>query len=377
MVKADTKSRLESELGVSLHALILCGGSGTRLWPLSRKTRAKQFLHIAGPKNTLLQATIDRLRHIVPPARRWIVTTPEQAATATAQAGHGVKHLVVEPEPRNTAAAIALSAWKLLCEAPDSIMVVVSADHCILNVRSFEQTIADAARLAHQGLFVTIGIQPSTASTSFGYIERGLPLDADGKILAAKGAAEAGHDAVGYSVRSFREKPNQAAAEQFLRTGRYLWNAGIFVWQTRAFWNALSHVQPELCRKLEEATPETLAEVYASLPNMPIDVAFLEQTSHVACVPAQFDWNDVGSWSAVRESLDLDHRGNAIVGDVVANDCRNCLIHSNGVFVAAIGLEDIVIVSTPDALLVAPLSRSQDVKQMVAQLEAAGRKELI
>jgi mannose-1-phosphate guanylyltransferase/mannose-6-phosphate isomerase len=283
----------------------------------------------------------------------------------------------VEPTARNTAPAIAWAAHELLKVDPASYMVVVSSDHSIQNVRSFEQTLSDAVKLARQDLFVTVGIQPTAPATGFGYIEFGLPLGADGKIVSPSRLDETPQDAVGYAVRSFREKPNLAAAEQFLRTGKYLWNAGIFVWKTQTFWNAFSHLQPEMARIISHATPETLAADYARLENVPIDIAFIEQTSHVACVPARFDWNDVGSWAAVRECFAQDAEGNSVSGDVYLQDTRGSVVHSTGPMVAAIGVEGLCVVATGDAVLVMPLDRSQDVKRVIAHLEQNKRFNLL
>jgi mannose-1-phosphate guanylyltransferase len=253
-------------------------------------------------------------------------------------------------------------------------MVILSSDHSIQNVRSFEQTIYDAVHLAKQNFFVTIGIQPTYPATGFGYIEQGLPLDIEGNILSPQKLTETA--ATGYSVRSFREKPNQAAAEQFLRTQKYLWNAGIFVWKTKTFWNAFSHIQPESASLIESITSDNLAEVYSKIENSPIDIAFIEQTSHVACVPANFDWNDVGSWSAVRECFEQDNQGNNVSGDVFHLETKNSVIHSTGPFVSVIGMENIAVIATNDAVLVMPLNRSQDVKKTIQYLEVKNQKLL-
>ncbi|MBM3381539.1 MAG: mannose-1-phosphate guanylyltransferase/mannose-6-phosphate isomerase [Betaproteobacteria bacterium] len=361
----------------NIYSIILCGGSGTRLWPLSRKLRPKQFLALGGTEDTLLQTSIDRVKNISPEKKRWIVTANAQEGLAKEQTAGSVARIISEPQPRNTAPAVALAAWQLMQQDPDSVMLVLSSDHSIQNVRSFEQTVADAVKLARQNLFVTVGIQPTYPATGFGYIEWGLPLDKNAQILPAAKFNETPQEAVGFSVRSFREKPNQAAAEQFIRTGKYLWNAGIFVWKTRTFWNAFSHIQPEMAKIIENMTPASMATDYAKLESQPIDIAFIEQTSHVACVPALFDWNDVGSWSAVRECFEQDNNGNSIAGDAYVSDTRNSVIHSSGPFVATIGVENLVVVATPDAVLVMPTSRSQDVKKVIAHLEGQNRTQLL
>ncbi len=353
----------------NVHSILLCGGSGTRLWPLSRKAFPKQFLSLDGTNQTLLQYSAKRIHKISPPENRWIVTAKGQETLCHEQLGESIKHTLIEPLARNTAPAIAYAAWELYQKDPESIMVIVSSDHSIQNVRSFEQTIFDAIELAKHNLFVTIGIPPNYPATGFGYIEQGLPLNKEGGILSPQKLTET--NPTGYSVRSFREKPNQAAAEQFLRTGKYLWNAGIFVWKTKTFWDAFSHIQPQMTEIIRTSKDPSFAENYAKLENISIDVAFLEQTSHVACVPAHFDWNDVGSWSAVRECFSPDNKGNTISGNVYALETKNSVIHSSKPFVSVIGMENVAVVATPDAVLVMPLDRSQDVKKVIAHLEEA------
>jgi mannose-1-phosphate guanylyltransferase/mannose-6-phosphate isomerase len=360
-----------------IHSIILGGGSGTRLWPLSRKSKPKQFLALAGDEESLLQSSMARVSRISPRERRWVVTARGQEKLCEEQVGDSLHRILIEPCARNTAPAIALAAWELMKSDPDAFMLVLSSDHSIQNVRSFEQTIADAVHLAKQNLFVTVGIAPTHPATGFGYIEFGLPLDAQGQILSPNKLNETPHSAVGYSVRSFREKPNLAAAEQFIRTGKYLWNAGIFVWRVRTFWNAFSHVQPEMAKAIESIDASNFEEVYSKLENTPIDIAFIEQTSHVACVPARFDWNDVGSWAAVQECFAQDSLGNSISGDVLLQETRNSVVQSTGPLVATVGIENLVVVATPDAVLVMPLDRSQDVKKVIAELESRKRANLL
>ncbi|WP_161597513.1 mannose-1-phosphate guanylyltransferase [Fluviispira multicolorata] len=358
----------------NIYSIILCGGSGTRLWPLSRKSFPKQFLNLGGSKKSLLELSIERVKNISPISRRWLVTAQGQENICTNQVSKQISRVIIEPQARNTSPAIALTAWRLMQEDPDSLMVILSSDHVIQNIRSFEQTVSDAIQLAKNNFFVTVGIQPTYPATGFGYIEQGLPLDKDGNILSPQKLTEV--TATGYSVRSFREKPNQAAAEQFLRTKKYLWNAGIFVWKTKTFWNAFSHIQPETASLIESITNENLSEIYAKLENSPIDIAFIEQTSHVACVPANFDWNDVGSWAAVRECFEQDSQGNTISGESFVHETKNSVIHTSGPFVSVVGMENVAVIATHDAVLVMPLSRSQDVKKVVQYLEQKNSKLL-
>lgn len=356
------------------YAIVLCGGSGTRLWPLSRKDYPKQFLTLGGMGKSLLQLSVDRVKNIAPIENRWIVTVQGQEDICRAQTKSSASRILIEPESKNTAAAIAYAAWELMQSNPDSIMVCLPSDHSIQNTRSFEQSILEAIALAENDLFVTIGIKPNHPATGFGYIELGLPLDSQGQIVSKQDLQT--HAVAGYSVRSFREKPNQAAAEQFLRTKKYLWNSGIFVWKTKTFWNAFSHLQPEIANLISLSTKENFSENYKKIENISIDIAFMEQTSHVACVPAHFDWNDVGSWAAVRECCDHDEHGNTVSGDVFLDQTKNSVIHSTGPFVSVIGLENIAVIASSDAIMVLPLSRSQEVKKIVQYLEN-NKKNLI
>jgi mannose-1-phosphate guanylyltransferase len=344
----------------NVYGVVLCGGSGTRLWPLSRQNCAKQFLALGGNTRTLLQTSLDRLESMIPPQKRWLVLSPSQRALAEEQTKPIIGRCVVEPEARNTAPAVALAAWQLLQHDPDSTMVILSADHAIANISGFEESLARAVSLAAEDHFVVLGIRPTGPATEFGYIETSTTLEPGG-----------------FKVQSFREKPNQATAEEFLRKGTYLWNAGMFIWKTRTFWKTFSQLQPEMAALIESTNESNLPEVYAKLQKLPIDIAFMEKASNVACVPALFDWNDVGSWAAVRECFPLDEGGNATAGDVLAIDSRNSVIHSSGPFVATVGISDLVVVATHDAVLVMPRDASQDVKRVITHLQSRGRTKLL
>ncbi len=342
------------------YAVVLCGGAGTRLWPLSRQNKAKQFLALGGAADTLLQASLRRLDSMIPPQKRWLVLSPSQKSLALEQCANQIGRCVVEPEARNTAPAVALAAWQLLQQDPSSTMIILSSDHAIGNIHGFEESLARAVQLASEDNFVVIGIRPTFPSTGFGYIETAQNLEHGG-----------------FRVASFREKPNEVTATEFLKKGTYLWNAGMFIWKTQTFWKAFSELQPEIARQIESTNDSNLANIYAQIPKMPIDIAFMEKTRNVACVPSLFDWNDIGSWAAVRECFPLDKNGNSLSGDVAAIETTNSVVHSSGPFVATVGVNNLVVVATPDAVLVMPQEASQDVKKVVTHLSQNNRTNLL
>lgn len=348
-----------------VHCVFLCGGSGTRLWPLSRKAFPKQFLALDNTTDqSLLQTSIARIESVVPASRRWIVTAREQSTVAGEQTKETIGHTLVESAARNTAAAIAWAAWELLKVDRDAVMVVLSSDHVIKNIQGFQTTLTKAVQLAREHkLFVTVGIQPTFASTGFGYIERGSELGD-----------------LGFGVKSFREKPDAKTAEQFVLSGRYLWNAGMFVWNVQEFWNEFKKLQPEIADFFEKAKNRADIELnYKTIASLPIDIAFMEKTSRAACVPSLFDWDDIGSWAAVQSCFTnhVDFK-NCTSGDVLTLDTQSSLVMAQkGKFVATLGVKDLCVVATDDAVLVMPLDRAQDIKQIITYLEKNNRTELL
>lgn len=333
-----------------VYSVILAGGSGTRLWPLSSKTMPKQYLSFVPSAKTFLQLTLERCQNISLPQNQIVVTTQEQEKICRAHLEHYhyKGQIIVEPAARNTTAAIALVAWELLQKDADSFMIILPSDHYIQNFVLFESTISDAIELAKQDYFVVIGIQPTHPATEFGYIELGDKLS------------------IGYHVNSFREKPDYSTAEKFLRTNNYLWNAGMFVWKTKTFWQTFASIQPTIAQQIQSIHSHNRDEIYQSLENIPIDISFMEKAKSIACVRAQFDWNDIGSWSAIRECFSQDVNGNSIHGNVHAMNVKNCIVHSSGQFVSVIGLENVGVIVTKDAILVTSLTHAQDVKKMAA-----------
>jgi mannose-1-phosphate guanylyltransferase/mannose-1-phosphate guanylyltransferase/mannose-6-phosphate isomerase len=329
--------------------VILSGGSGTRLWPLSRADRLKQFLTLAG-EHSLIQETALRVADPAVFAPPMVVAGAAQGPeieTQLAAAGIASARLVIEPAARNTAPAIALAA---LAADPDDLLLVLPSDHFIADAAAFCGHVAAARAAAEDGWLVTFGMEPDRPETGYGYI---LPGEAIGAGLSR--------------VRAFVEKPDRATAEAWLAAGSHLWNSGIFLFRASAFLDALERHAPEI------RAAASAGESFASAPKLSIDVAVMEKHDRVAVRPAAFGWSDVGSWEALHAVSPRDDAGNALAGDVVALDVSNCLIRSDGPVIAAIGVTDLVIVATERAVLIVPREQSQRAQEAIAALTGRGR----
>lgn len=333
--------------------IILSGGSGTRLWPLSRLGRPKQLIALSG-EQSLLQATAHRLAgaEFAPPI---VVAGGDQADAIEEQLGP--VRLILEPAPRNTAPAVALAAIEA---GPDALLLVAPSDHHIEDEAAFRAAIAAGVPHAEQGWIVTFGIAPDRAETGYGYIERGDPLG---------GGA--------YAVARFTEKPDRSDAQRFLDDGRHDWNAGLFLMRADSFLEQLGRLAPDMLEAAEAAMASAqrqgtrilpAPEAFAASRSGSIDRVVAEHASRVAVVPAAMGWSDVGSWAALHAIGDKDERGNVLSGDVVAPDSRNCLVRSDGPVVVALGVEDLVIVATERAVLVVRRSESQRVAEAIDAL---------
>ncbi len=363
-----------------LHPVVLSGGSGTRLWPLSRQNQPKQFLALVGERS-LYQETILRaaaLDGVQPPVtvcsedRRFMVGEQLQAI-GVASGG-----IVLEPVARNTAPAIALAALHVLVADPEATMLVMPADHLIEDEAAFRQAVATALGLGNDDWLVAFGIKPDYAETGYGYILRGASLRAE--FLRAGGAGEGG-----YRIERFVEKPDLATAEQYLADGRYAWNSGMFLFRARRYLDELGRHAPAILDAARKAyaTPSPDldftridADAFAASPSDSIDYAVMEKTDRAAVVPVSCGWSDIGSWASLWSVAERDADGNRHEGDVVSIDSRDSLVRaSERRMIATIGVEDLVIIDTADATLVARKDRVQDVKAVVDALKAAGRTE--
>lgn len=346
-------------------ALVLAGGSGTRFWPASRRSKPKQLLALEGER-TLLQATVDRLAPLVPANHVWIATTAALAGEIHAQLPElASERILVEPALRNTAPAIGWALGAMPEAVRSGPVAVLPADHRVGDAAAFRATLATAlAAAADDDRVVALGVVPRWAETGFGWLELGEALP---------GAAGLRH------VARFREKPDRATAEAYLASGRHLWNAGIFVFRGSTLLGHLELLAPEIGRGLAaiRAEPARAAERYAALPATSIDYAVMEKLEGLATLPLDCGWDDLGSWQALYEVLAADPAGNRVHGEAVAVESQGNLLFSDQGTVAVLGVEGLVVVRTGDAVLVLPRERAQEVRRVVEALEAAGRSDLL
>jgi mannose-1-phosphate guanylyltransferase len=364
-----------------LYSTILAGGSGTRLWPLSRASEPK-FLHpLTGTDRTLLQATVDRLDLLSAPDQVYVVTgTAHAAAIARQLPAVPAANILVEPSPRDSCAAISLAAAVIARREPDAIMAAFSADHLIGDEQRFIEVVRHAEAAARQGYLATVGIRPAHADIRFGYLKTGEALSSAERPLAARLVVE------------FKEKPSIDVARGYLESGRYLWNAGIFVFAVDAFLAELERQRPGLHAGISAIaaawdTPEqasVLAQVWPGLEKISVDYGVMEGAAaagRVATVPADMPWSDVGDFHSLGESLPTDESGNLLIADadrVITRDVKDAVIVSTtGRVVAMVGLENVVVVDTPDAMLVCSRERAQEVKQVVDELRCRGAGDCI
>ena len=358
-----------------MYAVILAGGVGTRLWPRSRKHAPKQFTDITGSGQTMIQSTVARLEGLVANGDTYVITGSRYASLCTDQlAGMPPENILVEPDGRNTAPAIALACAHLQLRDPDEVVAVLPADHLIQDAAGFQNALRQAERCARRGYLSVLGIEPTKAHTGYGYIQReGQPLPVAGDLPA-------------FPVKRFLEKPDEATAEQFLADGAYYWNGGIFVSRVKRLLAEYERQMPALFAAIDRIASalaanehdSVLAEVWPTMPDISIDYGLMEGAQEVAVVPMQVGWNDMGSWDALETVIPRDEDGNIPVeGEILQLNSRGNIIAAQKQLVALIDVDDLIVIDAGDALLIAKKDSIQQVKQVVAKLQAAKRSELL
>ena len=380
-------SKNDPVAGPRFAPVILAGGSGTRFWPRSRRARAKQVLALDGER-TMIQQTVARIDKLASPADIWVITNDLLKAQIVQQLPElADQHVLCEPAARNTAPACALAAFLLERDEPCTVIGIFPSDHVVKNVGRFTEVIQAGVALASQGeRIVVLGVPPTRPETGYGYIEQGDRVDLSSGDLPF------------HRVKRFTEKPNAATAKEFLDSGKYAWNSGIFLWSARTLANAIREHRPELAPVLEAiaaaygtaAFPQVFADLYPKCENISIDYAVLEPrsakgeaASEIYCLPADFDWNDLGSWDALYEHSSEDNdtgakQGNVIEsGSHIAIESQGSYVYAPGRTVALLGVQDLVVVVTDDAVLVTTRERSQDVSKVTRALADTAREDCL
>lgn len=362
----------DSHLISSVYVAVMAGGSGTRFWPASRAHKPKQFLPLAqyhSASSSLLAATVARLHEFVPPDRILIVTSSSLvAATRQELPEIPLENILAEPAPRNTAPCIGWASQVILQRDVNAQIVVLPSDHHIAHTTKFLEVLQIALKASQHRPLVTIGIKPTRPDTGFGYIEISNLIN----------------DSLTYEVARFVEKPNEQRALEFLESGKFLWNSGIFVFRAQSMLNAIEKYLPELSQGLHSIAqnPNALEQIFPTLPSISIDYGIVERMAadetmpRIGVVPGDFGWSDVGSWQSAWDLAHKDHNGNALPEDAITVDSHGNFVRCNPrKTVALLGVQDLVIVETEDALLVMPKQRSQDVRLIVEELKSKRRTE--
>ena len=356
----------------AIHPVILCGGGGERLWPLSRTSLAKQLIRLQG-KESLLERTVDRVAAVAGESVAPLVLCAEADRFIVAEQVHGrigkPGRIILEPMRRDTAAAVALAVTVIVREDPSALLLVCPADHIIMNTAGFKASVEAGLAAAREGQIVTIGIEPDEPHTGYGYIEAGAPIGT-GPVR---------------EVARFVEKPDRERAVAMLAEGRWFWNAGIFLFRADVMAEAMKTHYGDgyaaVARATETMTPDLDflridGASFAAAPKISIDFAVIEKTGNVAVVPATFDWNDVGSWVSLGSTFAADAEGNAIAGTAALVDSKNSIVYADdGILAAVLGVEDLIVAATRDAVMVAPKARAQEIKRIVAKLREEGRRQ--
>lgn len=354
------------------YPLIMAGGTGTRLWPLSRRAYPKQALELVGGR-TLIQHAVDRLSPDFPAEQIFIITREEHVSPLSAQVAQiPPENFIIEPEGRGTAPAIGLAAIHLQQRDPQAIMAVLTADHFITDTPKFRQALKAAANVAMEDYLVTLGIKPTFPSTGFGYVQQGDLLHTGGEFPV-------------YRAQRFIEKPQFDAARSMFSSSDFSWNSGMFIWQTARILNEFQNQMPEFYGQLlavektlgQAEYKQVLDKIWPTVQKETIDYGVMEGAESVAVIPVDIGWSDVGSWASLLDVLPADDEGNIVIGEHLGIDTRDSLVVGNKRLIATIGLSDMVIVDTEDALLVCSKEREQDVRAIVDLLQKSGRDELL
>ena len=366
---SDEEPNMDSD---QIYISILAGGSGTRLWPLSRRARPKHLIELVNG-SSLLQATVERVRPIVPDDHIYIVTIRDHVPLIREQVPFVPEgNLVVEPAPKGTGPCLGLAAMRLARRDPSAVMISLHADHVVRRTDRFLELLRAAVKAAGRGHLVTLGIVPTYAETGYGYIHRGERFD------------DAGGEPV-FAVRRFMEKPSPEIAQGFVRSGEYYWNSGYFVWRVRDILAEMRRLLPQQYGQLThigsalgtDEESEVIDAVWPQIEPVTIDVGVMERAQNVVVIPTDIGWSDVGTWASLAAVMERDDAGNSSMGsgETVALDTSGTLIHSGSRVVAAVGIRDMVVVDTDDVLLICPKDRAQDVRLLVQEMRKRGKGE--
>lgn len=357
------------------YGVIMAGGGGTRFWPLSRRQRPKQLLNLSG-KGLMINETLERLSKTVDWENMFIVTNASQEKLMREEVEERFpgEHILVEPAARNTSACIGYAAMEIVRKYGDGIMCVLPSDHFIKDTEEFARVLEAAVLTAEQtDALVTIGIEPAFAATGYGYIKQ------------EKGSQTPIGDKNYSIVEEFVEKPDEETAKKYLESGEYLWNSGMFIWKASTILSYMERLLPDVYKELDtignsmgtEKERETIERIYPAIPKISIDYGIMERADHVLVIPGDFGWNDIGSLDMLHLMKEADQDGNIRYGETLCENSKNCIVYGTDKLVAAVGLEDMIIVQTEDAVLVCPRERAQEVKNAVDRLAEQGREQYL
>jgi mannose-1-phosphate guanylyltransferase len=353
------------------YAVIMCGGSGSRFWPKSRKNFPKQFLQTVGDR-TMIQLTVDRINRFIPLDNIYMVTNRSHVQNINDQLPEiDLRNILIEPMIKETAACIGYSAVKLLKQDKDAVMIVLPSDHYIEDEAQFIETISQGLDIAlKKNCLVTMGIKPTRPETAYGYIETGRRLEGESEFPV-------------YKVKRFTEKPNKEKEQEFIEKGTYLWNSGMFIWKASVLLEQYKEFLPDMYEclmNISEAAgtdkePEVVEQEYMKIDGISIDYGIMEKSNDVYVMETNFRWDDIGSWTALERYLKKDESGNSIKGEVKALDSQNCILYGDKRLIAAVGIKDLIVVETDDVILVCQKDRDQDIKCLLKNLSGTDEYE--